>query len=118
MGWFGRKKKKEVSNQVDCKPCTECGLINPVTFTQCQTCGGKLGDKGIMVFQNYMKNNDHVVDETKSENEAQKGASLVGESEEFEEAISYLDEAIRLNPNNAFAWSYNCLLYTSDAADE
>jgi tetratricopeptide (TPR) repeat protein len=96
----------EASNQVDTRACTECGLLNPATFTKCQTCGGKLGDKGIVVFQKDTKNNDSVIDETKSGYESQKGAELVDNHHEFEKAISHLDEAIRLNPNNVFAWNY------------
>lgn len=106
MGLFGFGKKKEASNQVDTRACTECGLLNPATFTKCQTCGGKLGDKGIVVFQKDTKNNDSVIDETKSGYESQKGAELVDNHHEFEKAISHLDEAIRLNPNNVFAWNY------------
>jgi ribosomal protein L40E len=68
MGLFGFGKKKEPSNQVDTRVCTECGLLNPVNFTKCQTCGGKLGDKGILVFQKENTKNRKpilpVVDET------------------------------------------------------
>lgn len=122
MGFFGFGKKKEASNQVDAQACTECGLLNPATFTKCQTCGGKLGDKGILV---YDKNtfsddgthgikNEPIIDKEKSIELCLKGKEFF-KSRRSEMAEQCYDEAIRLDPENIDAWMAKAQVLSLDA---